>query len=145
MFFRGCVNIVAQSFSQLRRTKMVDVSRILSALGAPSTTRTDLQAFTSLPLLISTHYFGIVIQAHCSLSRTVWVWIIQTLVNLQFFQHVVFFSFSCQTKPLLHTEFKAGLLHHWCASLSVFTSQGHNRMGGGGPVKLAPPLRWQKR
>lgn len=57
MFFRGCVNIVAQSFSQLRRTKTADVSRILGALGAPSTTRTDLQAFTLLPLLISTHYF----------------------------------------------------------------------------------------
>lgn len=72
MFFRGCVNIVAQSFSQLRRTKTADVSRILSALGAPSTTRTDLQASTSLPLLISAHYFVIVIQAHCSLPRTVW-------------------------------------------------------------------------
>lgn len=57
MFFGECVNIVAQSFSQLHRTKTVDVSRILGALGAPST-RTDLQAFTSLLLLISTHCFG---------------------------------------------------------------------------------------
>lgn len=71
MFFRGCVNIVAQSFSQLCRTKTADVSRILGALGAPSTTGTDLQAFTSLLLLISPHYFVIVIQAHSSLSRTV--------------------------------------------------------------------------
>ena len=58
----GCVNIVAQSFSQLRRTKTADVSTILSALGATSATRTDLQAPSSLLLLISTHYFVIVTQ-----------------------------------------------------------------------------------
>lgn len=71
MFFGGCVNIVAQSFSQLCRTKTAYVSRILCALGAPSTTGTDLQAFISLVLLISPQYFVIVIQTLSSNSRTV--------------------------------------------------------------------------
>lgn len=49
---------------------MVDVSRILSALGAPSTTKTNLQVFHPPPLfflqlLISTYNLSIVIPAHC--------------------------------------------------------------------------------
>lgn len=44
---RGMSKYSCPSFSQLRRTKTVDVSKILSAVGAPSTTRTNLQVFTS--------------------------------------------------------------------------------------------------